>query len=333
MNQDTPWTEPGSTGERLQRWFATGRMLALCGRRIFVATAGQGPHLVLIHGYPTSSWDWHRLWAPLARHFTLWAPDLPGMGFSDKRPDASYTLDDHADVIEALLAQVGARHCQLLAHDLGVSVAQELLARRTQSTHLPAIDAVVLLNGGLCPEAYQPRPIQRVLASALGRWIAPRLPRSAFDRSITGLFAPSRPPEPALLDMFWALVNLDQGRRITHRVGRFYIDRLARRDRLVQPLLDSRVPIRLINGMADPNSGRHMAERYRELVPDADIVWLDGVGHWPQIEAPQAVLEATLAHLLRPAAPQAGRLRGAASGPTRAAAPGARSAAARPSRS
>lgn len=331
MSDGQPQTSPAALTGELHRWARTGRMMVLCGRRIFVASAGRGPHLVLIHGYPTSSWDWHRLWAPLAEHFTLWAPDLPGMGFSDKRPDASYTLDDHADVIDALLMQVGAARCHVLAHDLGVSVLQELLARRAASNALPAIDAVVLLNGGLCPEAYQPRWIQRVLASPLGRCVAPRLPRSAFDRSIMRLFAARHPPDAALLDTFWALVDHDHGRRITHRVGRFYIDRLARRDRLVQPLLERQVPIRLVNGADDPNSGRHMAERYRDLVPDADIVLLDGVGHWPQIEAPQAVLQATLAHLLRPPAPRGAPLTDAAYRPTTAAAPAARCAAVHPS--
>ena len=49
--------------------------------------------------------------------------------------------------------------------------------------------------------------------------------------------------------------------------------------------------MRLIDGPCDPNSGRHMAERYAELVPDADVVFLDeDIGHWPQIEDPQGVL-------------------------------------------
>ena len=49
--------------------------------------------------------------------------------------------------------------------------------------------------------------------------------------------------------------------------------------------------MRLIDGPCDPNSGRHMAERYAELIPDADVVLLDDeIGHWPQIEDPQGVL-------------------------------------------
>ena len=52
------------------------------------------------------------------------------------------------------------------------------------------------------------------------------------------------------------------------------------------------MPILLIDGMEDPISGAHMVARFRELVPAAPVVELAGVGHYPQIEAPAAVLEA-----------------------------------------
>jgi pimeloyl-ACP methyl ester carboxylesterase len=58
--------------------------------------------------------------------------------------------------------------------------------------------------------------------------------------------------------------------------------------------------MRLIDGPTDPNSGRQMADRYREVIPAADIVMLaDDIGHWPQIEAPEAVLTHFLAHVDR----------------------------------
>jgi len=56
----------------------------------------------------------------------------------------------------------------------------------------------------------------------------------------------------------------------------------------------------LIEGPADPNLGRHMAQRYLEVIPNPDVVMLDDrIGHWPQIEAPYAVLQNFLAHVDR----------------------------------
>ena len=88
----------------LRHWQAQGGMVALSGHRLFVAQAGQhGSVLLFIHGYPTSSYDWHPLWAPLATRHRLIAPDLLGMGFSDKPADHAYGIENHADLLEALL--------------------------------------------------------------------------------------------------------------------------------------------------------------------------------------------------------------------------------------
>ena len=66
-------------------------------------------------------------------------------------------------------------------------------------------------------------------STPLGGWIAPRIPKQAFERTITRLFGPQTRPSPALLQDFWALVNHHNGRAISHNTGRFYIDRLALR--------------------------------------------------------------------------------------------------------
>jgi pimeloyl-ACP methyl ester carboxylesterase len=57
----------------------------------------------------------------------------------------------------------------------------------------------------------------------------------------------------------------------------------------------TRLPLILIDGCVDQISGAHMAQRFRELVPDASVIELDDIGHYPQIEAPDAVATAYLA--------------------------------------
>ena len=279
----------------LTQWRARGELIEVMGRRLFVARAGSGPTLLLVHGYPTSSYDWHPVWNTLAKHFTLIAPDFLGMGFSDKPRNYPYGVQSHADLLESVVKHCKVKRMHVMAHDLGVSVAQEMVARRQIDALLAPIDAMVLLNGGVCPEAYQPRAIQRLLISPLGPWIGPRIPQRLFERTLRKLFGTFSQPTPQLLADFWALVCHKGGREVTHLTGRFYIDRLLLRDRLVDPLVSGAVPVQLINGEADPNSGRHMADRYREVVPNADVISLEHIGHWPQIEAPEAVLNATVA--------------------------------------
>lgn len=278
---------------RLAAWAQARRDFEWQGHRLFVRDEGTGPAVVLLHGYPTGSYDWHAVWPWLQPGLRLIAPDFLGMGFSDKPRSHDYTITSHAASVDALLDALSVREFHLVAHDLGVRVAQELLARREQAHgHAAAIRSLVLLNGAMCPEAYRPRPIQRLLASPLGGWIAPHIPRSAFARTVRELFGPRRPASEALIDDFWSLLQYGQGQRVTHAVGRFWTPRRALRDRLVGALLRSRVPLRVINGARDPNSGRHMVQRLLELSPGTDVVWLEHAGHWPHIEEPEATAAA-----------------------------------------
>ena len=117
----------------LDRWKSAGQYFDYLGFDIFYRVHGPPigkPHLLLIHGYPFNSSVWSLMWDRLIERFTVIAPDMLGMGFSDKPVAYGYTVHDHADLHEALLAHLErgvAAH--VLAHDLGDSVGQEMLAR------------------------------------------------------------------------------------------------------------------------------------------------------------------------------------------------------------
>ena len=113
----------------LERWKSAGQYFDYLGFDIFYRAEGSGPNLLLIHGYPFNSWDWALIWPTLTERFTVIAPDMIGMGFSDKPVAYGYSVHDHADMHEALMAHLGVERAHILAHDLGVSVGQELLAR------------------------------------------------------------------------------------------------------------------------------------------------------------------------------------------------------------
>jgi pimeloyl-ACP methyl ester carboxylesterase len=283
----------------LERWKDRGQFFDYLGFEVFYMTAGSGAYLLLVHGYPFSSFDWVRIWPTLSERFSLIAPDMLGMGFSTKPARYEYSVHDHADMHEALLAYLGVRECHVLAHDIGDSVAQELLARHELGEQTAApfqIKSITWLNGGLFNEAYTPRPIQKLLSTTplgglLARYRPVLLPDSVMDRAVGEMFGPRTKPSPQLLEQFRQIMDYNDGRRVTHKVGRFVLDRYRHRNRWVRAMRQTGVPMRMIDGPCDPNSGRHMAERYGELIPDPDVVMLDeAVGHWPQIEDPDGVL-------------------------------------------
>src|SRR3954463_13658229 len=113
----------------LEGWKASGEYFDYLGFDIFYKVEGTGPPLLLIHGYPFNTWDWTLIWPQLIDGFTVIAPDMIGMGFSEKPVKYGYSVHDHADMHEALLTHLGVDRCHILAHDLGDSVGQELLAR------------------------------------------------------------------------------------------------------------------------------------------------------------------------------------------------------------
>ena len=126
------------------------------------------------------------------------------------------------------------------------------------------------------------------------------LSRRIVEPTINEMFGPNTKPSRQLMEKFHQILEYDDGKKVLHKVGRFLGDRYTHRNRWVRAMRETDVPMRLIDGPIDPNSGRHMADRYREVIPDADIVMLaDDIGHWPQIEAPDAVLTHFLAHVDR----------------------------------
>jgi pimeloyl-ACP methyl ester carboxylesterase len=279
----------------LARFRETRRSLTHKGRAIAYWTEGAGPALLLVHGFPTSSLDWWKVWDALAARFTLVAADMLGFGFSDKPADDPYLLTDQATLHEALAAELGIAETHVLAHDYGVSVTQELLARQREAAPRLALRSVVFLNGGLFPEMHRATPGQLALVSEHGPALAAQGNRATFGEGVSAVFGPSTKPTAAELDAFWALAELQNGYALFPQLLDYMRQRRENRARWVGALEAAIVPQVLINGPEDPVSGRHAAEHYRAQVRNAEVVLLEGIGHWPQVEAPDAVVSALLA--------------------------------------
>jgi pimeloyl-ACP methyl ester carboxylesterase len=282
-------------------WRRRGRTFWYRGHDIFYQDDGTGDVVLCVHGFPTASYDWNRVWPRLRQRVRLVAPDMIGFGFSAKPPDYAYSIADQASLHEALLAALGVASVHVLAHDYGDTVAQELLARHEERRAAAGggmrIRSVCFLNGGLFPETHRARPIQRVLAGPLGPLLGRFFSEKRFARSLAAVFGRATRPTAAELREFARLVRFNDGPRIAHKLIGYMEERRRNRERWVGVLTTTRVPLRLVNGPEDPVSGRHMAERYEEIVPAPDVVLLEGIGHYPQFEAPDRVVDAYLEFL------------------------------------
>ncbi len=251
--------------------------------------------MLAIHGFPSASWDWAPMWPELIARFTVIAVDMIGFGWSAKPRGYDYSIMDQASLHEAVLGELGVAHTHVLAHDYGDTVAQELLARddeRTAQGEARMLDSICFLNGGLFPEAHRPRLIQRILASPLGPLVARCSTKRMFGSGLTSVFGPATPPSAQLIDELWSLLRHDDGHLVLPALLGYMAERRRHRERWVDAVVRSTVPRILVDGALDPVSGAHLAERYREQVPHAEIVLLPTIGHYPQVEDPAAVLAA-----------------------------------------
>ncbi len=294
----------------LALWHGAGKRFDFAGHAIFYRDEGVGgqPHsgasgqaqeaVLLVHGFPTASWDWHQIWPDLNRSHRLIAPDLLGFGFSAKPYPHHYTVAEQTDLIETLLAHLQLQRVHIIAHDLGDTIIQELLARdqagerAISTTH---IASVCLLNGGIFAETMRPRLIQKLLASPLGGLLSHLVDKRRVLKSLAAVFGPQTQPSERELDAYWTLISHENGRRVLPGILSYLSERHRHRDRWVGAMQDATMPIRFINGWLDPVSGKPMADRYRELMRLPDLVEIDSVGHFPQLEAPDAVSDACLA--------------------------------------
>ena len=196
--------------------------------------------------------------------------------------------------IERLWEREGVDATILVAHDYGVSVAQELLARAAEGALEVELEAVHLLNGGLYPELHRPQPVQTALLDPeQGPRISELVTEELFIAGLAPTFAPGYDAAADSADI-WAATSRGGGERIGHLLIRYIADRERHGARWTAALEQTGVPLGFVWGMLDPVSGAHMAERIRERLPDAPFLALDDVAHWPPLEAPERVSAALL---------------------------------------
>lgn len=274
-------------------WESKGKRFDFRGHNIFYRRAeNNNPVLLCLHGFPTSSYDYHKIWRELSVHSSPVAFDLIGYGFSDKPANFPYTTFDQADLLESLVRELEIKQLDILAHDYGNTITQEILARSLERDIGFNIRKICFLNGALFPETHRPILAQKILISPIGALFGRLIPERKFRESLSSVFGPDTRPGEDELDDFMRLFNQNGGRRISHKLIRYMKERAQNRTRWVGALENMTQPFRFINGLADPVSGAHLVKRFRKLFPDqTDIIELPGVGHFPHFEKPDVVAD------------------------------------------
>lgn len=274
-----------------EKWTKCGKYFEWRNHHVFYQRGGEGEPLLMIHGFPTSSWDWCWISAAFVKRFHMVLPDLLDYGLSLNARRAPCSIMDQADMLEALMKHRSIEATHILAHDVGDTVVQELLARQNESTLSFKIKSVVFLNGGMIPELHRPRKAQTLLAGPFGPLVSRITPAKKMLAGFAEVFGKNTRPSGKLLEEFWPAIVGANGRGALARRIRYMAERREHANRWVGALQNAKLPMMLINGLADPVSGAHAADGFGKLVPKAKLARLPEIGHYPQVEVPETVIE------------------------------------------
>jgi pimeloyl-ACP methyl ester carboxylesterase len=285
VSQVSQPTRPAELSPRVLEWRSGGELVALGDDRVFARRSeGRGPLLLFLHGFPSSSYDWRETIAALTGRATL-ALDFLGFGLSDKPARGNYSLLAQADRVESLVAD-DSRPVVLVAHDMGTSVATELLARDIDGALRFELQAVLLFNGSIIIERASLTWAQRALRSPLGGVIARMSNRRAFQRQFGHLFSPGHPLSREEAEDQWALWRRAGGAHLAHRLIVYLTERTTFAPRWHGAIRDWPGRLDAAWGLRDPVATPNVLEGLRLLRPSMPVTELPSLGHYPQIEEP-----------------------------------------------
>lgn len=281
----------------LQSWMESGRFGRFDDVEIFHRTFRESesdlPWLVCFHGFPTSSWDWHLLLPELQKDHRVLIFDFPGYGLSGKPPGRDYALTRQLDAAEALMRSLNIGKFDLLTHDMGNSVACELLRRREQGGYPLELNSLSLLNGGIYMDMHRPLITQRLLRTPVVGALFARLSSwRMFRLQYPRVYAHPEQFSETHYRNQWALMMHNEGRRVLHKIAGYMHERTRMGEQWTGPLHRLELPLKVIWGREDPIAVRDIAMKLSLNNHAAQLVILKGVGHYPQLEAPDQVAAA-----------------------------------------
>lgn len=283
----------------VEQWRQAGKRIEVEGRQLFVVdTQGEKPALVILHGYPSSSHDYHGVLPILAERHRVVIHDHLGFGLSDKPHDYSYSLFEQADMAQLLWRRLGIERAHVFAHDYGTSVATELIARRNIGYEPVELESLTLCNGSVHIELAKLRFIQKLLRNrTLGPLVARLSSKRVFKTNMRSLFHDPLKLTDDWIDTMWELLNHGGGKTVLPRITQYLRDRELFWHRWVGGLIRSSLQTHVLWGVEDPITGREVAELHHQEIPGSTLTLLDEVGHYPMIEASERWSRALLSKL------------------------------------
>jgi len=236
----------------LQEWVDQGRFIEVNGNKIFIVTAGEaeteGHGVLIVHGFPGSSWDWSGVVPQVAERTRVVVPDMLGFGQSDKPQTGSfedhYSLFKQADLYEAVAKKEGLTEVMLVAHDMGQSVASELMKRQQEGTLPFKIRHAIIFDGSTLINLVNLLPMQ-IAAMEAPDDLGPDTPKEEIEKGINDSFGKVRPASKETLSIMADQILFNEGDRVFNRQIRYMMERKEQLQRWTAGITNFDGPVRL----------------------------------------------------------------------------------------
>lgn len=279
--------------KRARQWQQRGETTEFRGHVIHTfRREGEGPLLLLLHGFPSSSYDWRLLLEEEPGRAAL-AFDCLGFGLSEKPRDTRNSLFWQTDLAEELVRRHGGgRPVYVVAHDMGTSIATELMARDLEGKLEMDLTGALLFNGSIVLERASPILGQRILRSRFGPLFSRLSSERVFRQQFGSVFSAARPLGDEEAADQWSLICHNGGRTLGHRLISYMDQREAHAERWHGAVRDWQGDLSLTWGLLDPVATTEVLAALRELRPSVPVTELPSLAHYPQLEDPGQIAAA-----------------------------------------
>lgn len=281
------------------QWKQKGNFIKLFNNEVFVIDEGKQnlKTMVILHGYPTSSYDYYKVLDRLTSEYRVIIHDHLGFGFSDKPKNYSYSLVEQADIALELWKQLGLTNFTLLAHDYGTSVATEIIARHNKKQLNVNIEKLILCNGSMHIELSRLRLIQKLLKNKItGKYVAKLSNEFIFSKNIRNVYFNKQKVSNEELKEMWQQLIHNDGKKVIHRLSNYINERYFFWYRWIGALKETEIPTKIVWAKNDPVAVFKIAELLTTEIKNNQLLPLENSGHFPMLESPEEWTELILSN-------------------------------------
>ncbi|MFY9243068.1 MAG: alpha/beta hydrolase [Polaribacter sp.] len=279
-----------------QNWKELGKFISIYNNDIFVIDKGNSKEtIVILNGFPTSTYDYHKIIDELTENYRVIIHDHLGFGFSARPKGLQYSIIDQADIALRLWSELGLKEVTILAQDSGNSVAKEILARKNNNLTPIKINEIILTSSGKRLEHIQMSNISIILNNnKIGQYIS--ILKNKGLKKIENLYTTDKQELEIDQDDLNEEFNHDAEVRKIQITSNYIKDSYVYFHRWTEGLKDSKIPIRIYWQKSDPISMKEIAIVLASEKINKNIEWIENSSHFSIIESPKSWLHLVFDH-------------------------------------